>query len=1245
MSGYQPRLQGNGFNGFQPTHRPTSSMDLARQYSQDMNNITRCLFRETSSDGKKIKRYLSHVRIIEDSKSPSSRPPPNSGPNNKKPRFLILSVKESGRIELHKAKESANGVIQIGRTWDFDELTRIELDSEVPTGFICSMAKNYYWETNSPKERRVWLTSIVEKYIKYTHGHTPELVNCNVSYFHLDQLYDQFQNNKGFIQTNRHVSTPNSPGGTPEMASRFSSNSELTGRAAAAAALSGRKLMSSPTKFNTDIRLQEKQEDELQRQKAQEKLEQQKREEAQREAEKLEQERLERERKEQERIEQEKIQQKMIQQERLKAQREAEEKAKEAERLAEEQRLADESARLEMADLIDHTNGTLETTDQQFSYDQTGEGSYNDDLDDIMGDYANDDDQLSTAPLQLGGVSHPPAPPKIFINDNDTLDENLNLAIPEADTSADLDRQLESLMTGMDKLQPKIEDPSVNRERSRTRALSRVQDDAKPTDDEFMDLLEEVGYDPLIDDSVSLEKKMLKHLERLQYSKIQSLAGSSNIISSLQSSLSKSVEYCDKIDPQFNLFSVQLSSFKDNVEFVENQGHGLQVMTTNKKLLKNELYEIVHSVDISDSEIEALLASEYSLGYKNKTFEHTLGELYQALQKIRGGNNEGGTQLSHMAALKEKREKFESINTQFITLLKRSAKVVFEQISASLSSKLAEASYSNFESKFLKVTFNDRMTYLLTMSGMIAYVREVSEEDYFEIVESFKVAFRKFFDNLSIFMLREVKKKLDLMELSVFSFISDPKDLLNETYYAIKDKKTSTPHVNSGQKILEELGLGPQKLNADFDDEKSNELRATHIIEGFCTNTILTLSMVQELIIQLFSVSSLSEFQFLNLIKTPLEVRCERFQRRETYFSENKESDRSMSDTIFEIMKSLFESTFNTTLKELSEISKRDMLQTPATLFILKDLQNNVASTNQEYIYNMFTKLVIKLSALWDREVEQQIKLINTKELSCKVMEYTKAYTIFFIEIQGIIDTLDFDVRPAFGSDEQMNGNFEVMWNAIHSSLNRGMENSSFKSGQEADDNEINIEIQKHLFLLVNYRWLIEETRVLTDLPKPIYKEMNDARNSQLKLFVDTLSYRHSIGKLVKLTSELENVVESGANPAITIKYSHKAIEHVLSLFRDEEFHRTIRELSADVSSCVTGTCCNQEDTRTENEFSIQIGRQIEKELYNNCMSSFALLYTSTMTRLCAVLSKHYPSVSPPFDKTNVNYHFKKTYL
>lgn len=1232
-------------SGFQPSHRQTPSADLALQYSQDMNRITRSLFRETTPEGKKIKRYLSHVRIIEDSRSPSSRPPLNSPQSNKKPRLLILSVKESGRIELHKAKDS-NGIIQIGRTWDFDELTQIELDQQVSTGFIVTMGKQYYWETNSPKERRVWLTSLLEKYIKYTNGKIPNLVNCDVNYFHLEDLYNQLQHSGGTNNSNQSYE--------PSARSVQSNNTASTHTPTDV--LSHSKRLQSPTKLNTNSF-----EDQERSRKAaavaaaaaetirKEKL--------------LEEEKIRQQNLLKQRELEEKERQRQLQDEELQRQRQLEQENLERQKQEEELQRQRE---FEAA-----AANTTNNTTQQFSYDITNEddidGSY---VDDLMDDYGDDSQEEglnlgSTAPLNFGS-SATIEPPKLYINGNDTLDEELNAAAGFNQDDNDefaLNKQLEGLITGIaDPLQLKPAviqlDEGDNRPRSRSRALSRVhEDENQPNDDEFMELLEEVGYDPLVDDASSLEKKMLAHLEKLQFKKIESLTGSNDIIKSLERNVYNSINQCDDIDPQFNLFTVQLSSFKDDVDFIENQGHGIQVLTTNKKLLKNELYEIVHSVDISDAEIEQLVTNDYKLGFENNVFEKTLGELFFALQKIKGGNkgdmNERNSQLSNMAALKEKKSKFESTNLRFIQSLKSSTSKIFLQVSASLSNKLTQVKYEDFESQFIKVTFLERLSFLLTLSGFIAYVKEVSEKDYLEIIEHFKEAFRSFFDNLVSYMIKQLKEKMKDIQLSKFSFILSPKDLLNETYYALKDSRNKdkgvSSHINSGQKILEELGLKSQNSASTKELEKAsianNELKTSHITEDFCNQIVLILSMQQELVTQLFSMSSSSDYLFINLIKTPLEKRCKSFLQKASYFNDNKETDRTISDSIFEIMKYLFETTFALSLKTFSEVSRSDILQTPSCLFILKDFQNHVKSTNQEYIYSMFTKLDIKLSSIWDREIDEQIKLINSKDLSCKVMEYTKAYTVFFTEIQAIIDTLEFDQRPIFGTNTQMNGNFEIMWHSINSALTKGLGLRDEKAGTPEDENELNLVIQKHLSLLVNYKWLYEETKILVDFPKTIYKEINDARTNEMRLFTNALALRHDIGKLSSLTNELEMIVESGTNPAITMKHSPKLIEEILLLFREDEFHRTIRELSADVSNCIRGTCCNVEDKSNESKSSIEIGLQMEKEMYNNCMTSLSQLYISVMGKLTPILENYYTTIPPPFDRSNVNYYFKKTYL
>ena len=123
-----------------------------------------------------LESYITHVRIIENSRHSSTRPPPDAPPGDKKKRTIIISVRQSGRVRVHKAKENSNGTFQIGKTWNLDDLTQIENDTAVPTGFIMVFGKPYYWNTNSPREKSVFMNSAIRIYKKYTGGKTPILI-------------------------------------------------------------------------------------------------------------------------------------------------------------------------------------------------------------------------------------------------------------------------------------------------------------------------------------------------------------------------------------------------------------------------------------------------------------------------------------------------------------------------------------------------------------------------------------------------------------------------------------------------------------------------------------------------------------------------------------------------------------------------------------------------------------------------------------------------------------------------------------------------------------------------------------------------------------------------------------------------------------------------------------------------------------------------------------------------------------
>lgn len=166
-------------------------MSRAERFEDEKRRIIESCFSKLDQSGQLAESYITHIRIHEDAAHPSSPPPPESPDSNKKPRLIIIAVRSTGRVRMHKARENNNGSFSIGKTWNMEELSAIEsFNSPLPpqterdaqyrqwagsVGFIVTITKPYYWQAGTAKEKEFFIASAVKIYRKYTKGQVPEL--------------------------------------------------------------------------------------------------------------------------------------------------------------------------------------------------------------------------------------------------------------------------------------------------------------------------------------------------------------------------------------------------------------------------------------------------------------------------------------------------------------------------------------------------------------------------------------------------------------------------------------------------------------------------------------------------------------------------------------------------------------------------------------------------------------------------------------------------------------------------------------------------------------------------------------------------------------------------------------------------------------------------------------------------------------------------------------------------------------
>ncbi|KAI4728957.1 hypothetical protein E4T49_03228 [Aureobasidium sp. EXF-10728] len=168
-----------------------NTMTRAERFEDEKRRMVESCFSKLDQNGQLAESYITHIRISEDAAHPSTPPPPTSAPDNKKPRIIVVAVRSTGRVRMHKARENNNGSFSIGKTWNLEDLSAIESfahpDPNAPppkqnhyqwagsVGFVVTISKPYYWQAATSKEKDFFIASLVKIYRKYTKGQVPDL--------------------------------------------------------------------------------------------------------------------------------------------------------------------------------------------------------------------------------------------------------------------------------------------------------------------------------------------------------------------------------------------------------------------------------------------------------------------------------------------------------------------------------------------------------------------------------------------------------------------------------------------------------------------------------------------------------------------------------------------------------------------------------------------------------------------------------------------------------------------------------------------------------------------------------------------------------------------------------------------------------------------------------------------------------------------------------------------------------------
>ncbi|OBA23337.1 hypothetical protein METBIDRAFT_76369 [Metschnikowia bicuspidata var. bicuspidata NRRL YB-4993] len=477
-------------------------------------------------------------------------------------------------------------------------------------------------------------------------------------------------------------------------------------------------------------------------------------------------------------------------------------------------------------------------------------------------------------------------------------------------------------------------------------------------DPEIEELLDGIGWDPT-DGGEHCLKMLKKELASIKHRNILELTtldfGKDTLANEVKISAAEIfnlVEIFEEMEVSFKMIAPQINS-------IEHNSKGLQIEAVNKKILFNELSEIMNKVRFSDRDLKAVANyKEFDDASMVPVLEGKLMMLYDAIRAI--GINTSEKDLSQMQALKQFHQTYEGVSLSFIqrflTFMTGEFKHVVEDLNKDVSNV--------FPNKILPIF---RKNYIF--AGVNLFVKCISEHDFILINDKFNAYMANFLDNLLSSRRNAIHSGSDSKRNS---------RLVNNSERLSGLKKTKSSRFGSSRLLSRNTtSNGENKIKTIEPVAKSaEEINDPRAIIRLVKESTEFMLVVQYFLGTFFHLTSEDEFSTF-LMSVPFEQRIDSYDNGDTDFINYKTN----SNELLRNMNSIFGNYINRFTRELTP---GDLITTQV-LYGLFELLTSAESKSQDFVaYSFLSKLTERYKGNWERFIAQQVDMFNKSDVRAK---------------------------------------------------------------------------------------------------------------------------------------------------------------------------------------------------------------------------------------------------------------------
>lgn len=1250
-----PFKKGHSRGGSTATNGSTGSTSmsaLAAQYEQDKNKLIKYCFSRHDDHGNIQESYITHVRIVEYEDYPSHKPPSNASKINKKSRVLALAVKKDGTVFLHKGRESSNGTFQIGRSWSLQELTLIKRETASDVGFLARLRKDYYWETNTSKERQVFVTSLVRIYRKFKNGLVPQLINWDLSLFGLDEKSYSLFLNKETLASNpksrkssttndtsaakaallkpsspqknkeqpiqppvvqsmleplqpkleskvstqavineRNVTTPvASKVATPKRSSVTSLNKAAASTAAVAAGASAATIAAVTATRRMSNSSPEKQEKE--RRKSLDPRNS--------------------------------LTPTIYVDSHSSPQKESNNLEEEIQQqiadltLGSTDSLVETGPPKEFTEVNDASNSSIPLSVSQSvrSIEIIGHRKSHTEYEK---EYEEEEEDITELYFSPGSPEQLPVR-ELTYSINDALDDSQDFSFDQTYDSQKLNTTSDGLKKDfrLDQHESDNDYDILAEEipklqgRARVNTLDSFGFEASNipqaiNDSSLVGVFDDIDWDAN-DDADTISRKLYDELLNTQYNVVKNVIEVKQKAGTLQSFTANAIAECDKITPLLSFFQIELAGFSKSIQHVEAANDGIQVETMNKKNLWRQLQTILNTVSVDDESLKVLLASD--IDYDITVIERILADLQSAILEISGAANHDtfDADLGEMRALNDRRKKYESVIGQFLRKIVDDLDFRFKETFGELLNSRS----------FNSSSISGPLSKLLTYSTLILFAKEMSDDTYDKLIGIWEGSANNFYEQILLNLTRTITHAASQSEKFTLS---------SQTAFKTRQISTETKSKIDYQQERLKMKLG--MLESTTVEEEEVKPKVENPLTRMIFDTFETvqkhLILQQNFILRFFHLSNddLSVEEYIS--KYPLNKRLNFLN----VGCEEVEIDRENARELYQSITSIFEPEFDTLLKSVVQFLRHSQKNTPTVILYLELFERKYRSSSQEFLLNSFKVISDRLKADWLRFLDNESKTIEKTILAAKKVREVSIYIKNFARLVDDIELNYKETLQLFPNDsksvnetrELINNSYDKLSKVIVKNLQTGDESkSSVFSIQEVNINKE--KINQIINLIQNCNWIVESLSKVPQLSqcittaKSIY---NGARDQ----YVLGLATEH-LGKINVFVNDVQTLVDELGSKGVDPSKRNAYTENVLSKLLVGYNARELNKIVLNVRQVVV------------DHFDSEPNSVIQKQLIEKIWSAVQAQFVSTTLGLEDLVSRYYRGVELQFSKKDI---------